>query len=230
MACPSFFASMELEKLTRERAVDAVYKVLRQAILGSTLKPGERLHIDQLAVKLGVSLTPVRNAIQQLSTEGLVEIRPRSGTYVASLSVQDVGETFDIRCALECLAAEKAVVNATPNDLKKLKTLLAGLRKSVRTDEDRVQHERDNSELHKTLVSLSGNSRLIEVYESLNAHLKIARIHMGSDSGISRLKDEQVEHEEIYEALEARDSVGVVQAVRKHIMRAKDSLIASLRH
>ena len=56
--------SMELVKLKRERAVDAVYEVLRQAILSSTLKSGERLHIDQLAVKLGVSLTPVRNAIQ----------------------------------------------------------------------------------------------------------------------------------------------------------------------
>ena len=221
---------MELEKLKRERAVDAVYKVLRQAILSSTLKPGERLHIDQLAVKLGVSLTPVRNAIQQLSTEGLVEIRPRSGTYVASLSVKDVGETFDIRCALECLAAEGAIKNATASDLKKLKALIVNLRKTVRTDEDRVQHERDNGELHRTLLHLSGNSRLIEVYESLNAHLKIARIHMGSDSGVSRLKDEQAEHEEIYDALEARDTARLVQSVRKHIMRAKDSLIASLQN
>src|SRR5271167_5115140 len=94
---------MELVKLERQRAVDAVYEVLRQAIVTYTLKPGERMNIDDLAQKLGVSLTPVRSAIQKLSTEGLVEIRSRSGTFVASLTAQDVEETFRIRCALECL-------------------------------------------------------------------------------------------------------------------------------
>src|SRR5207237_6695976 len=105
---------MELTKIHRERAVDAVYQALRQAIVSSLMKPGERLNVDELAAKLGVSLTPVRSAIQQLATEGLVDILPRSGTFVASLSIQDVEETFDIRCALEQLAGEKACRNVTP--------------------------------------------------------------------------------------------------------------------
>src|SRR5262245_66028170 len=99
---------MELARIQRERAVDAVYNALRQAIISSLLKPGERLNVYELANKLGVSLTPVRSAIQQLATEGLVEIRPRSGTFVATLTPQDVDETFKIRCALECLAGEEA--------------------------------------------------------------------------------------------------------------------------
>src|SRR6266704_2236481 len=105
---------MELTKIRRERAVDAVYEALRQAIVSSLMKPGERLKVDELAQKLGVSLTPVRSAIQQLANEGLVEIRPRSGTFVASLSPRDVEETFEIRCALECLAGEKASGNIAP--------------------------------------------------------------------------------------------------------------------
>src|SRR5712691_10064851 len=120
---------MELAKLQRERAVDAVYQALRQAIVGSLLKPGERLNVDELAEKLGVSLTPVRSAIQQLATEGLVEIRPRSGTFVATLTAQDVEETFKIRCALECLAAEDALQNLNGQDVRRLKELLRSLKK-----------------------------------------------------------------------------------------------------
>src|SRR5712664_219289 len=123
---------MELVKLERQRAVDAVYEVLRQAIVTHAIKPGERMNIEELAQKLGVSLTPVRGAIQQLSTEGLVEIRSRSGTFVASLTAQDVDETFRIRCALECLAAEDGLDNLGAKEIRRLKELLKSMRKPVR--------------------------------------------------------------------------------------------------
>src|SRR5438128_2713360 len=98
-----------LPPLARRRATDEVYDVMRRSILTNVFRPGQRLPIEEIANQLGVSLTPVRHAIQQLATEGLIEIRPRSGTFVASLDVQDIAETFDIRRALECLAAEGAV-------------------------------------------------------------------------------------------------------------------------
>src|SRR3954453_19820574 len=132
---------MELAKLQRERAVDAVYEALRQAIVSSLMKPGERLNVEELAERLGVSLTPVRGAIQQLATEGLVEIRPRSGTFVASLTVQDVDETFRIRCALECLAARDAIDRFTQRDIRHLKELVRALKKPVRSEEDRAAHD-----------------------------------------------------------------------------------------
>src|SRR5262249_39681145 len=133
---------MEITRIQRDRAADAVYNVLRQAILGSTMKPGERLQIDDLAGKLGVSLTPVRQAVQQLASEGLVHIKPRSGTFVASLSKRDVEETFDIRCALECLAAEKAVENVSRDQIKRLKELLKVMRRPIRNEDDHKVHER----------------------------------------------------------------------------------------
>jgi GntR family transcriptional regulator, rspAB operon transcriptional repressor len=220
---------MELAKIQRERAVDAVYQALRQAIVSSLMKPGERLNVDELAQKLGVSLTPVRSAIQQLANEGLVEIRPRSGTFVASLSPQDVEETFEIRCALECLAGEKAAASITPQALKRLHELLRTLRKPVRNEEDRTAHERDNSELHRAIVEASGNRRLLEMYEALNAHIKIARIHSGEANWPVRMQQEESEHEEIVAALEKRDTEALVKALRKHIYRAKDALVATLR-
>lgn len=219
---------LELVRLQRQRAVDAVYEALRSAIIESLMRPGERLNVEELAAKLGVSLTPVRGAIQQLATEGLVEIRPRSGTFVASLTVQDVDETFRIRCALECLAGNDAIDRFTKSDIRRLREVLRALRKAVRTDEDRANHDRHNSELHQTIVRVSGNRRLQEMYEGLNAHLRIARIHAGHVDWLARVHDEQAEHEAIVDAIERRDRTGLEQALQRHIYRAKDDMIKAL--
>lgn len=220
---------MELARLNHERAMDAVYNALRQGILSRLFSPGERLRVNELAAKLGVSFTPVRHAVQRLATEGLVEIRPRSGTFVASLSTQDIEETFEIRCALECLAAEKAVNRITADDIRRLKELLRALRGPVRTEQDRKEHERANSELHGILVRTSGNRRLTEMYESLNAHLKIARLHSAGERWKGRLRREHAEHEEIVAALEARDARRLIPALRNHINGAKKALVEDLR-
>jgi GntR family transcriptional regulator, rspAB operon transcriptional repressor len=220
---------VELVKLQRQRAVDAVYDALKSAIINSLLRPGERLNVDELADRLGVSLTPVRGAIQQLATEGLVEIRPRSGTFVASLTVQDVDETFKIRCALECLAARDAIDKFTDRDVRRLKELLRALKKPVRTDEDRAAHDKNNSELHQTIIRASENHRLQEMYEGLNAHLRIARIHAGHVGWVTRVRDEQVEHEAVVDAIERRDGAALEKALTHHIYRAKDDMIKALR-
>jgi DNA-binding GntR family transcriptional regulator len=219
---------MELTRLKRERAVDAVHQALRQAILNSHMKPGERLNVEDLAGKLGVSLTPVRHAIQLLEAEGLIVVRPRSGTFVASLSARDIEETFDIRCALECLAADKAVDRITAEDLRKLKALLKSMRRPVRNDEDRKAHEDRNAELHLTILRAAGNQRLLDIYQELNANIKIARIHASDADWLSRLKQEQEEHEEIVDALEKRNRTSLERAMRRHIMRARDSLLAAV--
>ena len=81
---------MKLRRITRKRATDEVYEALREAILTRGFKPGERLQVEEIAEKLGVSLTPVRHSVQRLCTEGLIEIRPRSGTFVATLTKDDI--------------------------------------------------------------------------------------------------------------------------------------------
>jgi GntR family transcriptional regulator, rspAB operon transcriptional repressor len=220
---------MKLVKLERQRAVDAVYQVLRNAIVTYAIKPGERLNIEDLAARLGVSLTPIRGAIQQLSTEGLVDIRSRSGTFVASLTAQDVDETFRIRCALECLAAQDGLPNLGAKEIRRLKDLLKSMRKPVRNAEEKVAHEADNSELHQIIVRSSGNRRLIEMYEALNAHIKIARIHGSETTWPARVSDEQKEHEAIVAAIEKGDAEELCSSLRAHIHRAKNVLVAALR-
>jgi DNA-binding GntR family transcriptional regulator len=219
---------MELTRLTRQRATDEVYQALRQSILGHLFIPGERLQVEEIATKLGVSLTPVRHAIQQLATEGLIEIRPRSGTFVAKLTTRDLEETSDIRCALECLAAETAVRLATTHQISQLRSLAARIGTPVHSAEDRERHEADNLSFHRLLIECSANKRLAEMYESLNAHLQIARVHAQESYWEARLDVERAEHEAIVSALEARDLPALVDSLRTHILRARKSLAAGL--
>lgn len=220
---------MPLPKLQRERAVDAAYHALRQAIVSNALKPAERLNIDELARQLGVSLTPVRGAIQRLATEGLIEIHPRSGTFVASLTLQDIEETFQIRAALEGLAAEQAASAISPADLLQLKQLHKALKRPLKQQHDRDEHERLNSEFHQLILAASGNRRLQEMYAALHAHIKIARIHAADAGWSARQRQESAEHEAILAALEARNPQASRDALHRHIHRAKDALLAALR-
>lgn len=210
------------------RATDEVYEVLRQKILSSSFKPGQRLFVDEISQQLGVSLTPVRGAIQQLATEGLVEVRPRSGTYVAELTARDLEETSDIRCALECLAAEKAVDRVGDKELSEFRRMLEKLGRGARTDRERRQHEEDNRQFHRLLIESSGNRRLAEMYESLNAHLQIAHLHSRGQNWAARLPVEQAEHEEIVAALQARNLPRLKNALQLHILRAQQSLADGL--
>ena len=219
---------MPLAKIEQRRATDEVHQALRDAILTRVFAPGQRLNVEDLSADLGVSFTPVRQALQLLAAEGLIVIQPRSGTYVATLSPRDVEETFDIRRALECLAAETAVVNATEEDIDAARALLERLAVPVESEQDRTNHQVANTELHHLIVRLSGNRRLTEMYDGLNAHLTIARLHRVNVSWQSRLDLEHAEHEQIVDALCRRDSRALQAALRKHIGRAKRELVSEL--
>lgn len=220
---------MELTRISRQRASDEVYLTLRQSILTHLFEPGERLQVDEIAEKIGVSLTPVRHAIQQLATEGLIEIRPRSGTFVAQLTVRDIEETFDLRAALESLAAEKLVEKVTARQITQFRRLLVELAKPIASDEDSKRHQQNNRAFHKLLIDGSENRRLAETYDSLNAHLQIVRVHSKQADWAKRLKIEQSEHEEIVNALEARDLKRLKAALLNHIQRSCQSLIQGLK-
>lgn len=218
-------AVTKLPKLPRQRASDSVYEALRSAILSNTFQPGQRLNIHDLATQLGVSLTPVKDAVTRLEAEALIEVRPRSGTFVTAVSPEDIYETFEIRCALECLAGEKAAQHAKPDDLRKLRAIADAM---VNASDDGT-HVANNIEFHKSIITLADSDRLRDMYETLDAHIQIARIHLGHRDWTTRLKYEHSEHLAIVDAIAARQRDAVVDALRKHIMRAADSLVRDLR-
>lgn len=215
----------QLPKLLRERASDSVYEAIRNAILTSAFQPGQRLDVRELAAQLGVSPTPIKEAITRLEAEALIEVRPRSGTFVTAVSPEDIYETFEIRCALECLAGEKAIAHASPEDLQRLRAVAD----SMATASDDSTHSASNVAFHKTIVTLARSDRLRDTYETLDAHIQIARIHLGRRDWTERLSREHAEHLAIVDAISARDRDAAVTALRIHIMRAADSLIRDLR-
>lgn len=223
---------MALAPLRKKRATDEVYEALRAAILSREFSPGQRLLADELCAQLGVSLTPVRHALQQLAVEGLVAIHPRSGTYVASISEDDLAETFEIRLALETLAGRRALARWSPEAARRLRDLLEALARPVRNAEGMRQHEARNLEFHLALFDIAASRKLRELYESLNAHIQIARIHSTEGPGLNnlrnRLAQEQQEHEAIVEALEQGSATKLESALRAHIQRAQESLMAAL--
>ncbi len=220
---------VKISKLKRDRASDSVFQVLRESILNQTFRPGERLNIKELADKLGTSRTPVKDAINRLASEGLIELRPRSGTFVAELSPDDITETFEVRLGLECLAAEIAIERATPETILKLKELVAAMEIPVTNQRERAYHEQKNTEFHSFIVEMSGNRKLIEVYRSINAHVKFARIHYPADTLAYHLEAEKRDHREILDALESKDEDRLVRLLKQHIRAGAQALVKELR-
>jgi DNA-binding GntR family transcriptional regulator len=218
-------STAQLPKIEQARAVDTVHERLREAILSRQFASGQRLDVDGIAQQLGVSVTPVRSAIELLAAEGLVDVQPRSGTFVATLSAADVEETMDIRCALECLAAEKAAARLTDVDIAQARRLLKRLARPIRTDKDLREHENANLQLHNLIIGAADNRRLTQLYMTLNSHLTMARLHGRAADWRDRLKQEQSEHEEIVAAMERRDPKALADRMRQHILRAKQSLL-----
>ena len=218
------------ESLERRRMSDYVYDQVLHAILEHRVKPGERLSIPDLARSLDVSQMPVRQAIDRLSEEGLVDIRPRSGTFVAQADERDVAETFDIRRALDRLAAESAVLHVCDQDISELRDYIRQMdRLAAMGSEGMGAHDRLNWEFHLLIVRLSDNERLYDMYRQLNAHLKIASVHVSSRDWASRVPRAQAEHRAMVDALEDRCAESLKAVLTEHVERAKSALVSDIR-
>lgn len=224
------FVAILLPETDRKRGTaDDAYDTLRKRILACGYQSGERLSLDEIAVELNCTVTSVRNAIQNLAQEGLVEVRPRSGSYVAGLTIAEVEEICDIRRGLECLAAETAVFRISSTQLSRFGLLVEQMSLPVQNELERDLHEEKNSELHRLLVESSGNGRLVEVYGTLKAHIQIARLRaLGRLDWKARLAGEGLEHQEMYESLGARDAERLKAVLHRHIDRARIAMIAAL--
>jgi DNA-binding GntR family transcriptional regulator len=220
---------MNLTSVKRVRASDAVFNILRESILDRTFLPGQRLEVKWLSEKLEVSQTPIKEAITRLVAEGLIEQRPRTGTYVTRLSIEDIKETLAVRRSLECLATESVFDNMTDDYLTKLEELVVLLERPMNTERERQQHERKNNEFHLRIVELSRNRKLIDIYNNLNSHMKMARVHYTSIISPQRVLEERREHRRILKALIARDPSALSLALNDHISRAAALLVDDLK-
>lgn len=149
---------------------DIVFKSLREAIITGDLKPGERLMEIKLANEMGVSRTPVREAIRKLELEGLVIVTSRKGAEVAPINEKDLKEVLEIRKALESLSVTLACKNVTKDNLKKLKEINATISKAVKnSDIDTIT--KCDVEFHEEIYKLTNNDRLVVMLHQLKEHI-----------------------------------------------------------
>ena len=165
---------------------EVVAEALRDAIKSGTLAPGQRLMEIQLAEELGVSRTPVREAIRKLELEGYVVMMPRRGTYVASLSIRDVNDVFEIRTALDSLACALAAERITENELESLQRLLVAIGGHIEAGDMEKIVETD-MRFHDLLYQASRNTRLVGIISNLREQL--TRFRSASMSFPGRLKE-----------------------------------------
>jgi DNA-binding GntR family transcriptional regulator len=158
-----------------------------------------------------------------------VDVRPRKGTFVTEFTLDDYRETLDIRRALELLAAETVCDHVGDDDVHALRALMREMERVVASERDPAEaarrHDAKNLEFHLRLVRLSGNRRLVAMYEDLRAHLRIARAHLDAHEWRSRVDTETREHGQILTALEARDASRLADALHHHLTRSASSLI-----
>jgi DNA-binding GntR family transcriptional regulator len=200
---------------------ERVYEVLRDEILSGHLGPGAELSEVALAERLGVSRGPIREALSLLCAQRLVTMQPRRGAYVSVLTRQEFLEAYQVREALEALAARLASARLQDDDIVALEALHEEMRRAVR---DRaVQRFFDaNQRFHLSLVALSGNGRLIEMHDQLVQ--RMGRYMARSLSLRGNLERSLAEHEEIIDALRARDATRAVAAVSLHIQVPQTSM------
>jgi DNA-binding GntR family transcriptional regulator len=220
---------VSLPRISRARLNDSIYEVVKEKILSQELAPGQRLDLEGLTEQLGVSMTPLKDALNHLSVEGLIEIVPRRGTYVTDIKRSEVAETFDVRCALEACAVRLFLEKASDAELHEIATMvdkldeLAGISDKISIYQQYVNIDR---EMHHRIVELTRNQRLLKAHESEHAHMYMARTRYGSFE--ESLDEAQEEHRHLRDAILARD-IPLAQAVmQEHIQRAKNSLLGEI--
>lgn len=193
---------------------DVVFNTLRNAILTGELSPGERLMEIKLADKLGVSRTPIREAIRKLELEGLVVNTPRKGAEVANISAEDLRDVLEVRRSLEVLAIRLACDKMTEETLELLHENIDAFKHSIDAKATSDIASVDVS-FHDIIYKSTGNNRLIQILNNISEQMYRYRFeYIKNKEAWNRLVEE---HMNIYEAIKNRDKELAVKSILLHI-------------
>ncbi|WP_158299605.1 GntR family transcriptional regulator [Paenibacillus antri] len=211
-------------KISRVNLTDEIYRMIKEDILSNRLKSGEKVNIDQLARTLEVSNIPIREALSRLQSEGYLHVVPFKGMFVNGMSEQDLNELFEIRLALEPLAAEKASPRIPDEALARLERFMASHRGDLPdAAEGRLKFVAEmNESVHGAILDYCGNANLrvtVRGYiERIERYLGFIRLHLEMDDADVEWR----EHQSIVERLAARHAAGAADAMRQHIERSRE--------
>jgi DNA-binding GntR family transcriptional regulator len=197
--------------LERATTTEVAVGILREMILSAELRGGEPLRQDLLAKRLGISRTPLREALNRLATEGLVRMDPHRGAVVVRPSAEELREVYEVRVILETEAARQAVCACTDQDVADLLVIL----ESQRASEDPLSFAKSNAKFHDRVYAIANKRTLSELITGLRNRSEVyIRLLAEMPVSVSRARDE---HAAIVAALAARDEEAVVHAVAGHL-------------
>ncbi len=205
---------------------DVIFDTLREAIIVGELKPGERLMEVQLAQKMGVSRTPVREAIRKLELEGLVEMLPRKGAHIADLSVKDIMDVLEVRATLDGLASSLSASRITDEEIKELKHVQSQFVNYVEKENLQGSIKKD-VEFHDIIYRSSRNDKLIQISNNLREQIQRFRVIYIKD--YSSTRELIKEHNEIIDAITTRDPEAAMRSAQTHIKKQEDAITRSVK-
>ncbi len=209
---------MDLQPVSLPKLNDVVYELLRERILRYDFTPGQRLDLPELEAMLQVSRTPLKNALTRLEVEGLVEVQPRRGTFVAALNTEKLDEAFKIRSAFELYVALCLFKYLTVEDFAFFDQIRAALDRLAGTGDwplvifDYLQYDQ---QLHERFVARGGTPRMLQLFQQMNVHMQVARIVRSYQP--RDFEAMHFEHEQIFAALEARSQERLSAALLNHL-------------
>ncbi|ODM27192.1 GntR family transcriptional regulator [Acetivibrio mesophilus] len=206
---------------------EVIFNTLREAIIAGELKPGERLMEVKLAEKMGVSRTPVREAIRKLELEGLVEMLPRKGAHVAELSAKDIMDVLEVRASLDGLATALAAERITDGEIKELEHIQSQFLAYANKDNLQGSIKKD-VEFHELIYRASRNERLIQISSNLREQIQRFRVIYLKD--YSNPKELIKEHQYILEAISTRDKTAAQEYAQKHINQQETAIIKAIKN
>ncbi|MDF2723765.1 MAG: GntR family transcriptional regulator [Paenibacillus sp.] len=202
--------------IQKQNISEELVKYIKQQIISGELNPGDRIVETKLARELGVSQTPVREAIRHLHGEGVITIVPNKGPMVRTLDMKDVFEIYSVRSMLEGLAIRLATQNATDEQVGEVEQCYEQMKLKLH-DDSVVSLLPDSSRIHQIIIDLSNHARLINMYQSIAFQIALVNRLLGAKSTKQKEVDQ---HLELVEVLKNRDPNIAEQTMRKHIFRS----------
>ncbi len=204
-----------------------VYQWLKERIMHHAFLPGDKLDVQQLADDLGVSRTPVKDAINRLTVEGLVVLRSRRGTYVATLTPTVLRDLVETRTMIECWAVQRATAEALRAIAPEIREIFDGSTAIIAGADaanfDYSAYYARDLQLHALLIGLTGNSVLCDLHHVVLARMSVGRIYYpGEDEVLRRSHGAHAEHAAIIRAVADGDPNTLLAAVRAHINASKE--------
>ena len=202
-----------------------VYRILKIRIIKGNLKPGEKLLENKIAEQLGVSRTPIREAIKELAAEGFLKTSPNQGVVINNISIEDLQEVLQIRRVLEGLAASIAAKIINKEEIAKLEKIIERMIITINRN-DLLAYSDLNGEFHNLIFNVCGNKQLIKICNNLSSSEYRFRINALRNNP-ERLKYSLKEHKEIVEVLKRKDSEQADRLSKKHAENVLESILAN---